>query len=135
MGDKLEPWTMPCSTLNVSDFSSSKSKTLLEDSYIFLITRHILPFTPISLNLYHNSSCHRKSQAFCITKKNTYMFSIFPQSVLHNFIESVHIIHATSVSSEASLSLMQYPSLSKHCTNLFLRNLQNTFLTTLSKDL
>ena len=61
MGDKLQPWATPCSIVNVSDFSPSKSTALLEESYIFLFTCHILPFTPMSHNLYHKPSCHTES--------------------------------------------------------------------------
>ena len=50
MGDKPQPWVTPYSTLNESDFSPSKSSTLLDDSHIFLTRYHFLPFT----SMFHN---------------------------------------------------------------------------------
>ena len=37
MGDKLQPWATPCSTLNNSDFFPSKSTPLLDDIYILFL--------------------------------------------------------------------------------------------------
>ena len=52
MGDKLQVLLY----VKQSDFTPSKSTVLLDASYIFLITRHILPFTPMSHNLYHKQA-------------------------------------------------------------------------------
>ena len=54
--------------------------------YIFLITRYILPFTPMSHNFNHKPSRHTVSYAFCTSKRKEICSFILPKPALHNFI-------------------------------------------------
>ena len=74
----IQPWATPCSTLNESDFPPSKSTTLLDDIYIFLITRHILTIYTIN---HHAKQYHKLS----IYLKRMRIISYLPSICLAQF--------------------------------------------------
>ena len=122
IGDRLQPCATPCYTPNIADFSPSKSTVLLDASYIFLITRNVLPFTPMSHNFNHRPSRHTVSHVFCTSQKKAYVS-----------LSSLNLPCTILFMQKPACPSCNAPPLSKHCTNRLLSILQNTLPTTLRR--
>ena len=74
MGDIIHPCLTPTSISKkfvVLPFTNTQLSTLL---YIFLMTLHIFPLIPYLYIFIHSPSLHTLSYAFCISRKQQYVF-------------------------------------------------------------